>query len=80
MPTKTKTSRSHASKFQFPAQLILGIIFSFSGSLFLLKQVGKDYLPFIPDKILVYICAIGSLLGGIHLIISKIWKPRVYLY
>ena len=67
------------SHFHLPAQFLLGLIFLASGALLLLKKIGRDYLPFLPETVLIYICAIGSVLGGIHMVISKIWKPRMYI-
>jgi len=70
---------ARTSHFHLPAQFLLGLIFLAGGALLLLKKIGRNYLPFLPETALIYICAIGSLLGGFHLVITKIWKPRIYL-
>jgi hypothetical protein len=68
-----------SSHFHLPAQMLLGFLFMAFGGLFLLKKIGNDYLPFIPEEVFIYVTAVGSLLGGFYLIISQIWKPRIYL-
>ena len=70
---------SRSSHFHLPGQLILGLLFLASGSLLLLKYFGRDYLAFLPEPILVIICGLGSAIGGFYLIVSKIYKPRLYL-
>ena len=76
---RTPETGAKSSHFHLPMQFFLGLLFLAAGALFFLKKIGRDYIPFIPENILIYICAAGSLLGGVHLIISKIWKPRVYI-
>jgi len=71
-----QTSGSHAG---IPLQLPLGILFTVGGALLLLKKAGRDYLPFIPEEVIIYIVAIGSLIGGLYLIWKRLWRPRIYL-
>lgn len=68
-----------ASIFHFPSQMLLGCLFIVFGVLLLLKKIGKDYLPFLPEDILVYGCIAGTIIGGLHMIWAKIWRPRIYL-
>ncbi len=68
-----------SSHFHLPGQLIMGLLFLVFGALLLLKKIGKDYVPFIPEEVFLYITAIGSLIGGFYLIVTQIWRPRIYL-
>jgi len=65
--------------FHLPAQFFLGLLFLAAGTLLLLKYFGKDFLPILPEPVLVTICALGSAIGGFYLLIHKIWRPRLYL-
>ena len=67
---------SHAS---FPAQLLLGLLFMAAGLMLLAKKIGADFVPYVPEILLVYVCAIGGIVGGLYLIIHKIYRPRLYL-
>jgi hypothetical protein len=46
---------ARSSHFHLPAQMLLGLLFLATGSLLLLKYFGKDYLPFLPEPLLVII-------------------------
>lgn len=70
---------ARSSHFHMPAQLLMGFIGIAAGSLLLLKKFGMDYIPFLPESLLIYACAAISIFGGIHMVISKIFKPRLYL-
>ncbi|AJF61889.1 hypothetical protein QT06_C0001G1062 [archaeon GW2011_AR15] len=72
-------SGPRTSHFELPAQFILGFLFLATGALLLLKKLGNDLIPFIPESVLIYICAGGSVLGGIYLIFHKLYRPRLYL-
>ncbi|MBN2367698.1 hypothetical protein JXC34_01670 [Candidatus Woesearchaeota archaeon] len=69
----------HSSHIHLPMQMLLGIIFLVTGSLLLLKKIGQDYIPFLPEEPLVWVVAVGSVLGGFYLILTKLWRPRLYL-
>lgn len=69
----------HTSHFSLPGQFLLGVLFLTIGSLLLLKKLGKNYLPFIPQEAMIYIAALGSIIGGFYLIVTQIWRPRIYL-
>ena len=76
----TRTKQKHGSHgFHLPSQFFLGLIFFLTGGLLLLKKIGLNYLPYIPESVLVYICALGSFLGGMYLVVHKIWRPRIYV-
>ena len=75
-PVRHGASTSHV---RLPFQFLLGIIFLAAGALLILKYFGKDYLPFMPEPLLVVICALGSVLGGFYLILVRIWRPRIYI-
>jgi len=64
--------------FYLPFQFLLGLVFTLTGILLLFKDVRTNYVPFIPESLLYYISAIGSLVGGFYLLITKVWRPRVY--
>jgi len=74
----TKHSRQPGG-FHFPAQFFLGVLFTFVGGLILANKLGLVDLMGFPESILLYVSALGSFLGGIYLIIHKIWRPRIYL-
>ncbi len=76
---KHRSHGSGSSHFHLPMQFILGLLFLATGILFFLKQIGQNFLPFLPEQIFTYIMAIGSVLGGFYLIVHKIWRPRIYL-
>jgi hypothetical protein len=65
---------------QIPGQLLLGILFMVFGALFLLKKIGRDYVPFIPEDVFIYVCAVGSMLGGFYMIIKRLFGHRIYLH
>ena len=67
-----------SSHFHLPFQLVLGIVFFLSGGILLAKALGFDFAPFIPESIVLYICALGSFLGGFYLIVTKLFAPRVH--
>ncbi len=67
------------SHVRLPFQFLLGILFLTAGALLILKYFGKDYLPFMPEPVLVSICALGSVLGGFYLVLTMIWRPRIYV-
>ncbi len=75
--------RSHgglgSTHFHIPAQFFLGVLFLAFGTLLLLKKLGKDFVPFIPEEVFLYICAIGSVVGGFYLIMSKLFRPIIRL-
>jgi hypothetical protein len=74
--------RSHGSNtmhVHLPAQGLMGVLFLGFGLLLILKKFGQDYLPFIPEEVIIWICAIGSLIGGFYLILTKIFRPRIYI-
>jgi drug/metabolite transporter (DMT)-like permease len=69
----------HDSHFELPGQLLLGLLFLACGVLLILKKYfNKDYLPMIPEQIVITVCIVGSTLGGLYLVISKLWKPSFY--
>jgi hypothetical protein len=70
---------AHSGHFHLPMQGLLGITGLVAGVLFILGKLNIYNVPFISDTILAYICAVISVLGGFHMIISKIWRPRIYL-
>ena len=63
--------------FHMPFQLLLGVTGMAAGALYLLKVYGTDYAPFLPDGLLATICAVVSVLGCLHMVITKIFKPRM---
>lgn len=69
----------HQGGFHFPAQFLLGLIFTGVGGILIASKLGLMDLMGFPELVLVYVSAIGSFLGGIYLIIHKIWRPRIYL-
>ena len=71
--------KSHGGHFTYPMQMLLGLLFLGAGSLLLLKKFGLDYISFLAEEIFVYICAVGSVLGGLYLIWHKLWRPRIYI-
>jgi hypothetical protein len=68
-----------SSHFHLPGQFFLGILFMTFGALLLLKKIGKDFIPFIPQEVFLYICAFGSLIGGFYLVVTKIFRPIIRL-
>ncbi len=68
----------HSSHFHLPGQFFLGIFFLLAGGLYVMKLFGKTYFP-LPGTLLADICGFGSLIGGFYLIVSFLWKPRLYL-
>ncbi|MCM2325944.1 MAG: hypothetical protein NDI94_05765 [Candidatus Woesearchaeota archaeon] len=68
----------HRSHIHLPGQFFLGIFFLLAGGLYVMKLFGKTYFP-LPDVLLNNVCGFGSLIGGFYLLITVIWKPRVYL-
>jgi hypothetical protein len=76
IPHGMMRSRSH---FELPFQLLMGVFFFTVGLLLLLKMIGRDYAPFIPQEVLIPLTAVGCLIGGFYLIIIKFWRPRIYL-
>lgn len=70
---------ARTSHVRLPFQFLLGILFLTAGVLLILKYFGRDYLPFLPESVLVGICALGSVLGGFYLILARIWRPRIYV-
>lgn len=63
--------------FHLPFQFLLGVIGMAAGALYLFKVYGTDYAPFLSDSILASVCAVISVLGGLHMVITKIFKPRM---
>ena len=70
---------TRTSHVRLPFQFLLGLLFLTAGALLILKYFGRDYLPFLPESVLVVICALGSVLGGFYLILARLWRPRIYL-
>lgn len=70
---------ARTSHVRLPFQFLLGILFLTAGALLILKYFGKDYLPFMPESVLVSICALGSVLGGFYLVLARLWRPRIYV-
>ncbi|MBN2422791.1 hypothetical protein JXB41_06180 [Candidatus Woesearchaeota archaeon] len=62
-----------------PIKLILGILFSISGLLLFIQLIGKSIGFNVPSIILEYICAVGSVLGGLYMLWRTIWRPRIYV-
>ena len=79
IPTVGYRPRPHNPYFHLPAQIILGIVFFLAGFLLLAKKLGNDYLPFLPEDLLVLVCALGCAISGIYMIIVKFHRPRIYL-
>lgn len=73
-----KTHKKHKHHFHIPFQLLLGLLFFSTGLLLLLKTFNVYSLP-IPEEVYFYVTAFGSTIGGLYLIITKIYKPRIYL-
>jgi hypothetical protein len=65
--------------FRLPQQFLLGLLFLAFGILLILKLIGKDYVPFIPKEVFVWICAVGSVVGGFYLIVTQLIRPRIYV-
>jgi hypothetical protein len=79
MQPRARPGGMGSSHFHLPSQFLMGLIFLVFGTLLLLKKIGKDFIPFIPEVVFIYICAIGSIIGGFYLIVTQIWRPRIYL-
>jgi hypothetical protein len=79
MATHIRPSSNTGGHFHLPQQFLLGLFFLAFGVLFILKLIGKDYVPFIPKEVFVWICAVGSIIGGFYLIVTQIWRPRIYV-
>jgi len=75
----TNKPRPRSLHFHIPAQLLLGLFFLLSGTVLLLKELGRDYAPFIPQRMLLIVVTVGSIIGGFYLIVMKIWRPRIYI-
>ncbi|MEM3374739.1 MAG: hypothetical protein QXE31_06020 [Candidatus Woesearchaeota archaeon] len=65
--------------FTLPFQLIQGVIYFLSALLLIFKKIGKNYVPFIPENILIYICIIGALIGGFYMILSRFHRAKIIL-
>ncbi|MEM2131370.1 MAG: hypothetical protein QXR96_02520 [Candidatus Woesearchaeota archaeon] len=63
--------------FSIPLQILQGLIYLSAGVLLFLKNTGKDLIPFIPESVLIFICIIGSIIGGFYLIGAKLFRPRI---
>ncbi len=70
----------HGGGIHLPGEMFLSILFIASGTLFILSKLGIFALPYVPDTILAYITAVGSIIGGIKIILHKLWRPRIYLH
>ncbi|MFH2020037.1 MAG: hypothetical protein ABIJ34_01370 [archaeon] len=68
----------HGLHVEIPGQFLLGLVFMSVGTLLTLKLLGKNYVPFIPQEYLVWICAVGAAVGGFYLILAKIWRPPIW--
>jgi Cu/Ag efflux pump CusA len=69
----------HKMHVELPFQFLLGLIFMSVGSLLILKKIGRNYVPFIPEEILIWICAVGAAVGGFYLLLTKLWRHRIWL-
>ena len=80
MVTHPAAGRSHfGGHFTLPSQFLLGLVFFFVGGLLISRKMGFEYLMFIPEQLLVFVCAVGSFLGGFYLVVVRVWRPRIIL-
>jgi hypothetical protein len=80
MAAHIRPSSNIGGHFHLPQQFLLGLFFLAFGILFILNLIGKNYLPFkIPQEVFGWICAVGSIIGGFYLIVTQLWRPRIYV-
>ena len=74
-----RVKRNAGGHFHLPFQFIMGVIFLGCGALLVLRAINMVYLAEVPDTILSIVCAVGSFIGGLYMIITKLHRPRLYL-
>ncbi len=79
MVSALKPKSNIGGHFHLPQQFLMGLFSLAFGVLFILKLIGKDYVPFIPKEVFTWVCAVGSVVGGFYLLMTQLVRPRIYV-
>ena len=67
------------SSFGIPLQFILGVLSFLAGTFLILDKMGMYYQNYVQQELLIYICSVSSVIGGLHMVLSKLSTPRIYV-